>query len=86
MREAFYIGKTANDLYAANVKEVTQITIGEPAQELFEIPQGYIERSPSQRRSEFARKYPEESIPQSLREADRQDDDVYFRRQADGGK
>jgi hypothetical protein len=86
LKQIFYIGHTAADLYAANVKEVTQVSIGDPPSTLFEKPAGYTERYASQRREEFARRYPEVPIPEPLREADRQEDEQYHRRQADRGK
>jgi len=86
LKQIFYIGNTAADLYAANVKEVTQVSIGEPPSSLFEKPVGYTERYASQRREEFARRYPEVPIPEALRKADREDDEIYHRRQADRGK
>jgi hypothetical protein len=85
LKQIFYIGSTAADMYAANVKEVTQITTTEPPPVLFEKPSGYAERSASQRRSEFSRRYPEVPIPEPLREADREDDRLYHLRQADRG-
>ncbi|MGH9782554.1 MAG: hypothetical protein ACRD88_00065, partial [Terriglobia bacterium] len=44
LKQIFYVGSTPADVYAANVKEVTEVTIGEPPSTLFEKPSGYKQR------------------------------------------
>ena len=86
LKQIFYIGSTAADMYAANIKEVTQVTTAGPPPVLFEKPSGYTERSASQRRAEFSLRYPEVPVPEPLRLADWEDDKLYHLRQADIGK
>lgn len=42
-----------DSFFIVNVREAVQVTIGEPAADLFEKPAGYVERSPSARSKEF---------------------------------
>jgi hypothetical protein len=41
-----------------NVTEVTSITRGEPAPEVFAVPAGYVERAPTEVFAEYTRRYP----------------------------
>ena len=86
LRQVLSLGKTTADLSPASIKEVTRVTISDPPSSFFETPPGYTERSPSQRRAEFSRRYPEVAIPENLRQADQQADQVYHQRQLDRGK
>jgi hypothetical protein len=86
LKQVLSLGKTTADLYAASIKEVTQVTLREPPPSLFEPPAGYQERYPSQRREEFSRRYPEVAISERLLEADREADKIYHQRQANRDK
>ena len=44
-------------LTLTSVEEALSVQLGEPAVELFTIPQGFTERKPSEVLAEFARRY-----------------------------
>jgi len=67
---------------ARNTREALLVSEGDPSPTLFEIPAGYVERTPSQVFAEFARRFP--ARPQTPAETGRRLDQVYqsFRKQA----
>lgn len=86
LKEMLWIGTTEENLRIATLKEASQVMQAEPLASLFERPQGYRERSPSQRSAEFFRLYPGESCPTCLQKSNAEADEIYYRRQADRGR
>ncbi len=89
LKSATFRGPTAADVYLSSTTELSSVTVGEPPSQLFERPAGYVERSPSQKRQEFNKRYPERAanLCQScLQQSDQRGDEVYFSRQSDKGK
>ncbi|MBL8292296.1 MAG: hypothetical protein JNN08_10700 [Bryobacterales bacterium] len=86
LKETLTIGRTEADASAATIREVLKIEEGEPDAALFELPAGYIERSPSARSDELRKRYPGASCSTCPKQANQELDDVYSRRQADRGK
>lgn len=79
LKEVLLIGKTDADVYVSKINEVVSVVPGEPAPALFHKPEGYTERSPSARRSEFNRRYPRVSCPACALDNDRRSDEAYNR-------
>lgn len=86
LKETLSLGRTEADVSAATIREVLKVEEGEPAAALFELPDGYVERSPSARSEELQKRYPQASCPSCLRQSNQELDEVYSRRQADRGK
>jgi hypothetical protein len=86
LRETLVIGRTEADTYTASVKEVLQVATGEPASWLFDRPNGFLERKPSERTKELASLYPQITVPECVNQSEKQLDELYSRRQADKGK
>jgi len=80
------IGNTDAESYVAKISEVTGISLGEPTPALFVKPAGYTERSPSQRRTEFYRRYPQGGCPSCIVEADKRSDEAYHAKQSNRGR
>jgi hypothetical protein len=71
-----------------NVREAIDVRTGEPDPAWFTKPSGYVERSPSARRAEFYRRYPErqQPCPECMKNNDRDADEQYYSRQASGDR
>jgi hypothetical protein len=89
LRTAFSHFQTDSGSYRlVNQREAIDVLLGEPDRSLFEKPSGYLERSPSARRTEYLRRYPEKSVtcPDCMKDNDKQADDVYYSRRASRGQ
>ncbi|HEX6879046.1 MAG TPA: hypothetical protein VF135_01675 [Terriglobales bacterium] len=88
LKTAIFHGTSDSDMHIANLREAMQVTVGEPASDLFALPSAYVERSPLQRRAEYHARYPQtaQSCPRCLEDSDRRNNETYLERQIERGK
>lgn len=86
MKKVLFVGSNKANVHIAKTDEVLHVAPSEPDAAFFAKPAAFTERSPSQRRQEFNRRFPGLPCPKCMIQGDAEADAAYYHRQDDRGK